>query len=162
MKPIELIHDYLLDRRVLNIVFDNDKTPKIQKGQLAAGATSTVPYDGELSAERLLLVASNVDCPATTVAVIRTVRQDGRTKVEVESYLLREIPIPIYAKKWASSRWRIDLENPTSLDNVICILRYIARKYNNFIKIMNSYGSELLSDVMMWNAMEFRELLLER
>jgi hypothetical protein len=166
MKPIELIHDYLLDRRVFNIVFDNDKSPKLsQKGQITAGVgvTGTVGFPGEeVSQQQLVLVSPNEECPTTTVATIRTVKQDGRTKVEIDCYLLREMQIPMYAKKWSPCRWRLDLENPASLDNVICILQDIAKKYNEFIKIMNSFGSDLLSDVMMWNSMEFRELVLRR
>ena len=175
MKPIELIHDHLLDRRVLNIVFDSNEKPEYKSKIAKKGSVTATGMSGisssimsstlvleEYSEQKLLLIAPNVECPATTVATIRTVKQDGLTKVEIDSPLFREMAIPPYAKKWSKDRWRIDLENPASLDQVIEVLKGCTKVYNTFVGIMNSFGSELLSDVMMWNSMEFRKLILQR
>ena len=166
INALELIHDYLIDQRILNIVIDKREPVPITKGLISAGPSILSGSFEDDDESRLLLVAPLDDVPSITLAQVWTRKsmsdENGKVRICIFSHLLKLFDTTKYKKQGTVTEVALNLEDPTSLDRMIELLGQIVDRYNEFGTIMNKVGVGLLSDYLMWSDMEFRPAKLKR
>ena len=115
---LELIYDYLIGKRVNGVVFDSPGNNAV------------------------LIVNRNPDDFPVVLAWIRS-HEPGKLRV-VSPILLQEKPSSV---SFAPSKDYeiIDLVEPNSLEKLFWLLEKITNRYNNLAKMMELFGSDLIS-----------------
>lgn len=159
LPPLELVHDFLIDQRVLNVVIDM-ASPK-------EGADTSGPEDYYES--RLVLVAPmNHEYPPIKIAEVRVRKnydEDGsHCAIFVKSSLLKLIDDLGYKLLNYDDcpEIALKLEDPESLDKLVVILGELVDNYNEFARMMNEVGIELLQSHLVWDNMRMRPIKLKR
>ncbi|MHA1839444.1 MAG: hypothetical protein ACTSYO_05760 [Candidatus Ranarchaeia archaeon] len=160
-----MIHDYLLDERVLNLVYNSDT------------GTGRVRYSyDEVDPDIKLMATLDDDTPPIALAVIDVRKGFGPTKgqylIGIHSPLLNIIevrPSIIKPENRAVEAVgfgmdvRIPLEHPESLPTIVTILESIVQKYNDeIVETWNLVNRHLFENHVVYDELELNNLKLKR